>query len=238
MRNVDTFFRGHRRETFIDGATILCNAAGEKRLKLSMKLPLTGDQLVGMPTWVEGPFVDISKPDFALKSPISSNMELDPMILRVYCLPEDKLPLGDQEALITFDGVRMCSFKIQREDKDDPDIALTFTAYLPRTGKFLAFADENFNASLYVVYEAAQQSLLDTNPNVQPNDPSPDDEEDDDDDEKEADEFEAARREATSPAHDEEFGVVSGKKAIKDKPAKRSGGKRDGYGKPISAAVQ
>jgi len=223
MRNVDTFFRGHRRETFIDGATILCNAAGEKRLKLSMKLPLTGEQLVGMPTWVEGPFVDISKPDFALKSPISSNMELDPMILRVFGLPEDQLPLGDQEALITFDGVRMCSFKIQREEKDDPDIALTFTAYLPRTGKFLAFADENFNASLYVLYEAAQQSLLDVNPNVQPNDPSQTEplDDDEDDDEEDEDEQQAA------PAA-----------RVKEKPAKRGGVKRDGYGKPIPAVVQ
>src|SRR5258708_5522283 len=106
MRSVDTFFRGHRRETIIDGATILCNAAGEKRLKLSMRIPLVGDQLVGMPNWVGEPFSDISKPEYAVKN-IASIMELDPMILRVFLLPE--LPEGDKEA-ITFEGVRMCSF--------------------------------------------------------------------------------------------------------------------------------
>jgi hypothetical protein len=156
MRNVDTFFRGRRRESFIEGAAILCNAAGEKRLKLSMKIPLVGDQL------------------------------------------------------ITFDGVRMCSFKIERENDNEsehPDIALTFTAYLPRTGRFLQFADENFASSLYILYEAAQPSLLDSNPNVKSeDDPLPlkanagdekeeegvDDDEDDDDagneDEEEEDE--------------------------------------------------
>jgi len=234
MRNVDTFFRGHRRETFIDGATILCNSAGEKRLKLSMKIPLTGDQLVGMPTWVEGPFVDISKPDFALKSPISSDMELDPMVLRVFGLPEGQLPLGDQDALITFDGVRMCSFKIQRDD----DISLTFTAYLPRTGMFLAFADENFKSSLYVVYEAAQPSLLDANPNVQPNDPAPDDEEDDDDDDDDdelEDEQEDEDEDDDDEEEEEEQEQAAPVKPIKEKKPRTITGKRNGYGKPIAA---
>jgi hypothetical protein len=167
MRNVDTFFRGHRRETFIDGAQILCNAAGEKRLKLSLKIPLNGDQLVGMPSWVGEPFGDISKPEYAVKS-IASTMELDPMNLRVHGLPEGK------EAIL-FDGVRLCSFKIERDSettKEHPEIVLSFTAYLPRTGKFLKFADDMFGSSLFILYEAAQQSLLDTNPNNQPTDAS------------------------------------------------------------------
>ncbi len=232
MRSVDTFFRGHRRETFINGATILCNAAGEKRLKLSGKIPLVGDQLVGMPTWVEGPFIDISKPEYAFKSPISSNMELDPMILRVYSLPD-----GDKEA-ITFDGVRMCSFKIERDgdgEKEHPDIVLTFTAYLPRTGRFLKFADDNFGSSLFILYEAAQRSLLDDNPNIQADEPkqAQDEAEDDEDEPSEEDddddEDEKARKVAVSKEMDAEFGVVAGKKA---KAPPRSG-KRDGYGKPL-----
>jgi hypothetical protein len=203
MRNVDTFFRGRRRESFIEGAAILCNAAGEKRLKLSMKIPLVGDQLIGMPSWVSQPFSDIAKPEYAVES-VRSGMELDPMICRVYALPD-----AEDEA-ITFDGVRMCSFKIERENDNEsehPDIALTFTAYLPRTGRFLQFADENFASSLYILYEAAQPSLLDSNPNVKSeDDPLPlkanagdekeeegvDDDEDDDDagneDEEEEDE--------------------------------------------------
>jgi hypothetical protein len=68
----------------------------------------------------------------------------------------------------------MCSFKIERasdgEQQEDPDIVLTFTAYLPRTGKFLQFADENFNSSLFIRYEAAQPTLLDENPNVKAED--------------------------------------------------------------------
>jgi hypothetical protein len=162
MRNVDTFFKGRRRESFIEGAAILCNAAGEKRLKLTMKIPLVGDQLIGMPSWVSQPFSDIAKPEYAVEM-VKSGMELDPMICRVYTLPDD------EEEAITFDGVRMCSFKIEREkdnDSEHPDIALTFTAYLPRTGRFLQFADDNFASSLFILYEAAQPSLLDNNPNV------------------------------------------------------------------------
>jgi len=240
MRSVDTFFRGHRRETFIDGATILCNAAGEKRLKLSMKLPLVGNQLVGMPEWIEGPFIDISKPEYAFKSPISSNMELDPMILHVYGLPEDNVLAATTHELVTFDGVRMCAFKIERDtdsEKEHSDISLTFTAYLPRTGKFLKFADDNFNTSIFVLYEAAQKSLLDDNPNLQPTDSPTQPEQAQE--EATTDEYEAERREAVSPAHDAEFDVVSGKKGIKAKPAKaQTGVKRDGYGKPIGTVVQ
>jgi hypothetical protein len=173
MRTVDTFFTGYRRETFIEDARILKNSAGEKRLKLSMRLPLTGDSLVAMPTWVGEPFNDISKPEYAVKS-IASSMELDPMILRVFHLSDS------DQAVISFDGVRMCSFKIERQTdskQEHPDVVLRFNAYLPRTGKFLQFADQNFDCSLFIRYEAAQPSLLDANPNVAPVDAKSEDEE-------------------------------------------------------------
>jgi hypothetical protein len=234
MRSVDTFFRGHRRETFINGAAILCNAAGEKRLKLSMKLPLTGDQLVAMPQWVSEPFSDISKPEYAVKN-ISSTMELDPMILRVFAMPQA------DTAAITFDGVRLCSFKIERDgegETEHPDIILTFTAYLPRTGKFLKFADDNFNSSLFIQFEAAQASLLDENPNVKPVDvPSTNGEvklvsvatvpdgEDDDEEEDEPEPGPIAHHGEPTPAQ------------MKKKGKPPLGQKRDGYGKPV-AGVQ
>jgi hypothetical protein len=230
MRPVDTFFRGYRRETFIDGAAILCNAAGEKRLKLSMKIPLTGDQLIGMPTWVSVAFEVIAKAENAGKSH-SSSMELDPMILRVSLLPDAKTDA------ITFDGVRMCSFKIERDsdaDKEHPDVVLTFTAYLPRTGKLLKFADDNFNSSMFIKYEAAQQSLLDDNPNVQPADAPPETKDEDEDKDDDDDEYEKVRKVAVSKEMDAEFGVVAGKKSkakVKAPPPRST--KRDGYGKPI-----
>jgi hypothetical protein len=162
MRNVDTFFRGYRRVTIIDGATILCNSAGEKRLKLSMKLPLSGDQLVGMPSWVGEPFNAIAKPEFAGKH-WASEMELDPMLLHVFMMPQ-----SEKEAF-TLESVRMTNFKIEHDAEDEhPNLILSFTAYIPRTGKVLKFADDNFGSSLFIRYEAAQQSLLDDNPNVQP----------------------------------------------------------------------
>jgi hypothetical protein len=223
MRNVDTFFRGRRRESFIEGAAILCNAAGEKRLKLSMKIPLTGDQLIGMPSWVAQPFSDIAKPEYAVEM-VKSGMELDPMICRVYALPDD------EEEAITFDGVRMCSFKIEREkdnDSEHPDIALTFTAYLPRTGRFLQFADENFATSLFILYEAAQPSLLDNNPNVKAeemptlalkanakDDDEEEDVDDEDDEDDEGNENESSKDEEEDDEDSQAQKVVARGKAV------------------------
>jgi hypothetical protein len=245
MRAVDTFFRGHRRETIIDGAAILCNPAGEKRLKLSMRIPLSGDQLVGMPTWVSEPFDDIAKPEFAVKS-VASSMELDPMILRVFALPDS------EKELIVYDGVRMCGFKIERDTQDEhPVIVLTFTAYLPRTGKFLKFADDYFTSSVFIRYEAAQQSLLDDNPNVQPVDPAEDlgkiaklakaaeqdeddDEDEDDDNGQGDDDDETEEEEIVQPEQPKEAAAPT-----KAKQKKTTLGKRvDGYGRPISSRVQ
>jgi hypothetical protein len=168
MRHVDTFFRGHRRETRIEAASILCNTAGEKRLKLSMRIPLAGDQLVGMPPWVSEPFSAMATPDFAGKH-WASEMELDPMLLHIFTIP-----LSEKEVM-TFDAVRLTGFRIEHDhdDPEHPSLALTFTAYVPRTGKFLKFADDNFGSSLYIRYEAAQGSLLDDNPNIQPIDAPP-----------------------------------------------------------------
>lgn len=233
----------------IDGASILCNAAGEKRLKLSMKLPLNGDQLIGMPNWVSAPFDVIAKPDNAGKALVST-MELDPMLLHVYALPEAK-----KEAMV-FDAVRMCNFKIEHDPENN--VALTFSAYLPRTGKFLKFADENYGSSLFIEYEAAQPSLLEDNPNVQATDPKvkasdvlTDQEEDDDDEEDDegADEQDVAAEGAAAqavseldPSRDAEFRTAHEASVLKAKqkkapPKKAPPKKRDGYGKPIAASV-
>lgn len=191
MRHIDTFFPGYRRKTFIDGCTILCNTAGETRLKLSMKIPLSGDQLVGMPTWVSAPFGAIAKSDYAIKS-ITSAMVLDPMLLHVFG--------GEQseKELIAFEGVRLAGFKVEHDNEDEhPNIILTFTAYVPRTGRFLKFADDHFGYELYVKYEPAQQSLLDDNPNVQTIDAKIETEDDEED--------ELPEHEEESPEHGQEL---------------------------------
>jgi hypothetical protein len=163
MRHVDTFFRGHRRETLIEGASILRNKAGEKRLKLSLRIPLAGDQLVGMPPWVSEPFSTMAKPDFAGKH-WASEMELDPMLLHIFSLPQS------EKEVMTFDAVRLTGFKIEHDhdDPEHPSLALTFTTYVPFSEKWLGFVGKNFGSSLFIRYEAAQGSLLDDNPNIQP----------------------------------------------------------------------
>lgn len=208
MRNLDTFFTGYRRETIIDGASILCNKAGEKRTKLSMRIPLSGDQLVGMPTWISSPFDVFAKPENAGKS-WGSSIELDPMRLHIFAYPD-----ADKEA-IEMNSVRMTGFRIEHDAEED--LVLAFTAYLPRTGSLLKFADDHFDKSIFIKYEAMQPELLDTNPNNQPtadargaNQPDGDDE------------FEEERREAVSRDHDPEFPPPAKTKKKPSAPAKRS----------------
>jgi hypothetical protein len=189
MRHIDTFFKGYRRETFIEDARILRTKAGEKRLKLAMRIPLSGDQLVGMPTWVSAPYTTIAKPENAVGH-FASTMELDPMRLHVFMLPEA------QKEAIDFESVRMCKFRIEQETKEEhPALALHFAAYLPRTGRYLKFADDNFCSSLFILFEAMQPELLDTNPNVKADSapvstslPPGDRDDDEEDDEEEKDE--------------------------------------------------
>jgi hypothetical protein len=222
MRAEETFFPGYRRETIIDGATILCNAAGEKRLKLSMRMPLSGDQLVGMPTWVGEPFADIAKPEHKVKAVIS-DQQLDPMLLHIFALQQS------EKEIMLFDSVRMNSFKIEREsNEENPPLVLSFAAYLPRTGKFLKFADDYFEGSIFIRFEAAQQSLLDDNPNekptaiaVMPPPPPPTNGSavaagagDDD--------FEKQRKEAVSPALDPEFEFPKPTETTTKKPRGRA----------------
>lgn len=225
MRAEETFFRGYRRETMIDGAEILCNPAGEKRLKLSMKMPLVGDALVGMPTWVAEPYEDLAKPEFAFKSPISSTKELDPMRLHIFSLPaedredpDEKPPTGKlpewRKELMTFESVRLCSFKVERNS--DGDVSLTFSAYLGRTGKYLKFADDYFDSSLFIRYDAAQPSLLDENPNVQPTAPAPETKPNGAAALPPHDDHETERSAAADPALDPEFEVSKPKGAAKN----------------------
>lgn len=44
--------KGQEREVTIAGASLLCNKAGEKRIKIGVHMPLTGSKLAKMPEWI------------------------------------------------------------------------------------------------------------------------------------------------------------------------------------------
>ena len=85
------------------------------------------------------------------------------MLLHVFAMPQS------EKEMFLLEAVRMTNFKIEHDAEDEhPNLILSFTAYIPRTGKVLKFADDNFGSSIFIKYEAAQASLLDDNPNIQP----------------------------------------------------------------------
>ncbi len=67
-------FGGNRRKAELDAFHVLRSKAGEKRLKLAMRMPLSGESLVAMPDWIGTTYEAMHKDDSAMRRTVLDRM--------------------------------------------------------------------------------------------------------------------------------------------------------------------
>lgn len=191
-----TFFPSTRKELIATSITLLETKGNEKRLKLSIIMPLEDEKLVGMPRWV-GDSYDVICKDDSLLTEDSWGHKIKEMIMNTYTTDDGERPKHIMNCPI------MTSFKLRREKRSEdedlmPEIFLSFYAYVVASQPLWTWFYEKRGQSIYVRFETTQKELPlgevdDKQMKLGEN----------------KDAFEDERQEATSPEHDDEFARIN-----------------------------
>lgn len=188
-----TFFPGTRKELITQSVQLLETRAGEKRLKLSLIMPLVDDKLVGMPSWIGDSFDVICK-EGSLLTEDKWGHKIKDMVSTIFNTDD-----ADRSKFVVNTPL-LVGFSLQRKkaggDEDNlPDIYLHFYGYLVASQQLWNWFYEKRGNSMWVNFETTQKELpLGENKQMNLTDA-----------EQEAQQRDADRKEAISQAHDEEF---------------------------------
>jgi hypothetical protein len=185
-----TFFPGTRKEVLVESISLLMTRAGEKRIKVTFSMPLGDQKLVGMPTWLGDSYDVIAREDSMLAADKWSH-DIKEMVLTIYPTED-----GQKPSLVVKSPL-MSAFTLRRDPQTEgsdelSDVNLHFFAYIDASIGNWDWLYKNFRASAFMKFETTQAELaLEPKPDNQMS--------------LVGDDHEADRREATSPAHDQEF---------------------------------
>ncbi len=196
-----TFFSGNaRREIFVADYRPLGIGGGAQLKKLLLRMPIGQEQsLLGVPDWIGAAFDSVAK-DANHQGRINLEPELKGMTLEVFATSE-----GEHCALLltrcTLKGFHMV--RVGKQEK--ARFFLIFTVYTPNSLELHSWLNEHYGMSSFVKFYVDQSSLLDDEADA--DDPAEEDDEsaEGEDAEDEDEDYEAARQEALSAAHYDEF---------------------------------
>lgn len=178
-------FQGVQRKVTLGSPTKQCSNG---RILFPVNMPLTGDSLAALPSWVSNGFVAVSQacmeviPDVQEMSELALAFSNDAPTGELFAPPSARLP-----------GASLKGFKIVRGgDPDDPEIELHFKAYAPFTRDFWAWIGEMAGQEVYMSFPSTLGTVV-VKPTTRPVHADPEDE--------------ADRLESLKPEHDEEFGT-------------------------------
>jgi hypothetical protein len=186
------FFPGSRRGYEVIDISLLQTAKGEKRIKMELSTSFADGKTVSMPSYLGEPFERLAKQD-SVERFSKLDLEFEAMSLFIFTTEDH------QKAAQTLYNVYCSSFTMVREKQKEgtdevPDVSLKFVATAPSNPSFWTWIYPYHRNHFFVRFEPTQSDLSD-----KPKDKPADQMKLGDDD------HEAARKDATSKAHDAEF---------------------------------
>jgi hypothetical protein len=147
------FFGGHRRKAHLLRWEHLVNAAGEPRIKLTLKLPLLNEPLVALHGAIGDQFALMAREDSKVPS-AKVDVYLEGMTLEVFSTEK----IRHKAALST--GVTMLKFSLQAEGEEEKKtVDLHFVAYLPASEQWRDWAWTHRGADFWMAAEYSQTEL-------------------------------------------------------------------------------
>lgn len=154
----EAFFPGVRKPVMVRDIKPLANAAGEKRIKVSLEIDLSDNQLVGIPEWLEDAINLVRRADGGSQKN-ESVIELDGCILRFFSIADHDV--CDLEVT----GVLLKKFVVVRTSKESTagdlaDSALHFSLYCAwLDGRWDSFG-RMFDRKVFVNFGTTQAKLF------------------------------------------------------------------------------
>jgi hypothetical protein len=185
-----TFFPGVRKQLRVETISLLTDRADINRIKVPFSMPLNDGKLTGIPAWLAEGYEHMAKEE-SQESSIKFAVQLSEMSLYLHTTEDI------QHAAQTLFSVSLKDFKLEREETDEedeelPELALAFVAIIPGNRKVWDWLYPYNKKNVYVRFDTTQPDLADK--------PKPDTQMRLGDDG-----YDAARKDATSKAHDADF---------------------------------
>ena len=148
-----SLFAGNRRETELTSWLVLQSRGREKRMKFSVRMPLSNRPLVAMPDWIAISYEAMHKDGSAQSSGKLSRM-LEGMTWEIFSTPERREPV------LSLTGTTVKDLALLKDgDEEDGEIYLYATIYAPANVKARDWAWETLRGTFYGSFEYSQSEL-------------------------------------------------------------------------------
>jgi hypothetical protein len=148
------FFDGKRRECELRDFHVLKNPAGERRVQLSMHMPLSGQPMDGIPEEFVEQFILMEKETSALNLAKHEGV-VEGATLSVFATDTIKSPI------LTSNGVMLQGFRLVGEGvKDKRAVHLEFMVYVPYSIALRDWGCDTLHSTFWIEVEASQMEIV------------------------------------------------------------------------------
>lgn len=153
QKRLKDFFEGRRRQCELQDFHVLKNTAGEKRMKLSIRMPLSQMPMEGIPDAFVEQFILMEREKSALNF-AKIFVILEGAAFTVFST--DTTPTG----VLTVNAATLQDFKLIGEGSEEKrKVSLEFIAYLPATVKLKDWSYDHLHSDFFAEVVPAQTEL-------------------------------------------------------------------------------
>lgn len=152
-RKLEDFFGARRRAAILLSSQLLRSKGKERRMKLSVTMPLSNTELAGIPTQFQNQFAVMEKQDAATNR-ASIDVEFDSMSVRIFSTN------SIVEPTVAIQGALLHKFAMVAEGTGDKRaVSLDFLIYLPATEGLRIWEWDHIHETFFLESVKAQESL-------------------------------------------------------------------------------
>lgn len=154
------FFPGQRRKVELVKWAPLMNAQSEKRIRLDLLMPLTGQSLLGIPNFVAPDYENMERED-SKTTESDIGVELEGVTIEGFSTDNAKTTITVETlGAVVLVAATMRNFKVVRETRDKMAVVcLAFSITVKRNLGMLEFADTYEGATLWCKFTETQPTI-------------------------------------------------------------------------------
>lgn len=153
MAKLKDFFEGRRRKCELQVFNVLKNKAGERRIKLFVVMPLSGEPVTGTPDLFTEPYLLMQKENSSMNLS-KIDVELDGAALDIFSTDTIASPA------VKISGATLQDFRMMGDGCDDKrKVSLEFSIYMPYTMPLRDWGCDHIHAEFFVEVTPSQMEI-------------------------------------------------------------------------------
>ena len=151
-----SFFAGTTRVVKLGSPTLLIAKGGTRRLRLPIKMPLTGQNLIGMPDWLGNAFTAVSQNFTQVEPPVQQIADIS-----LYFRNEEPKPELFAHPDARIPNAELRTFTVLRTgESDDPEVEMHCTIYAPFAREFWKWIGEKAGENVHLHFPSTKAGAV------------------------------------------------------------------------------